>query len=413
MKKQLTLPMGRNLYTKNGIKSMSLSKIAKTIEASPTLKLNEKFSILKKQGESVIHLGGGEPKSKAPMDALVAAAAHLNTGEIRYAPASGTPDMKKAVVKYTKEFYNQEIETRNVIVSSGAKQSLMVALQTILDPEDELMFTAPYWVSYPDMARLCAAKPVVVKPADGTFQPTIKDFEDKLTSKTKAIILNSPNNPSGTVYPDSLIKDIVEMCQTKDIYLIMDDIYHRLVFDGVKPVSVFNYIKDFNDDSKVIVINGVSKQYAMTGFRIGWGVANKNLIATMSNIQAHQTSGPSILPQIASVAAIYGDQSSVESLRLTLENNRNVLIDLLNSIEGVKVTKPKGTFYSFADFSYYEKDSNKLSAYLIDNAKVLTVPGIGFGVDGYLRISYCGSLKDITEGIQRIKKALASYSPDK
>ncbi len=391
---------------------MSLSLIAKSINASPTLALNEKFAILKQKGDPVIHLGGGEPKSKAPMDALLATASQLNTGEIRYAPADGTPALKQAIIRYTEEFYNRKVNPENIIASGGAKQAIMVALQAILNPQEEVIFPAPYWVSYPDMAKLCGAIPVPAHPEDGSFYPRLKDIEDRVGSYTKAVIINSPNNPSGAMYSEEFISDVVQFCEKKDIYLIMDDIYHRLIFDGKKRLNAYEYSKNLDENSKLIIINGVSKQYAMTGFRIGWAVANKKLTEAMSNIQGHQTSGPSILLQKAAVAAINGIQSGVEALRATLENNRNVMMDMLNSFEGVKVTKPDGTFYCFADFSVYNKESNKLSAMLIDKVQVLTVPGAEFGMEGYLRLSYCGSIKDITEGIERIKWALDLNSPN-
>ena len=391
---------------------MSLSLIAKSIKASPTLKLNEKFAILKEKGDPVIHLGGGEPKSKVPMDAILATVAHVNTGEVRYAPADGIPALKQAVIRYTDEFYERKVRLEHVIASSGAKQALMVAMQAILNPQEEILFPAPYWVSYPDMARMIGAIPVAALPEDGTFYPNIKDITDRVGSYTKAIVINSPNNPTGAFYSEDFIAEVVEFCEKKDIWLIMDDIYHRLLFDGKKPINCFKYAKKKDENSKLIVINGVSKQYAMTGFRIGWAVGNKKVIEAMSNIQGHQTSGPSVLLQKAAVGAMNGVQNSIESLRLTLENNRNIMIDLLNSFEGVKVTKPDGTFYCFADFSAYEKNSNKLSALLIDKVMVLTVPGAEFGMEGFLRLSYCGGIKDITEGLERIKWVLDPGSPN-
>jgi len=346
------------------------------------------------------------------MDALLATASQLNTGEIRYAPADGTPALKQAIIRYTEEFYNRKVNPENIIASGGAKQAIMVALQAILNPQEEVIFPAPYWVSYPDMAKLCGAIPVPAHPEDGSFYPRLKDIEDRVGSYTKAVIINSPNNPSGAMYSEEFISDVVQFCEKKDLYLIMDDIYHRLIFDGKKRLNAYDYAKKLDENSKLIIVNGVSKQYAMTGFRIGWAVANKKLTEAMSNIQGHQTSGPSILLQKAAVAAINGIQSGVEALRATLENNRNVMLDMLNSFEGVKVTKPDGTFYCFADFSVYNKDSNKLSAMLIDKVQVLTVPGAEFGMEGYLRLSYCGSIKDITEGIERIKWALDLNSPN-
>lgn len=391
---------------------MSLSLIAKSIKASPTLKLNEKFAILKEKGDPVIHLGGGEPKSRVPIDAILATVAHANTGEVRYAPADGILALKQAIIRYTEEFYGRKVAPENVIASGGAKQSIMVALQAILNPQEEVIYPAPYWVSYPDMAKLCGAIGVAAYPEDGSFYPRLKDIEDRVGSYTRAVIINSPNNPSGAMYSEEFIADVVEFCEKKDLYLIMDDIYHRLIFDGRKLINPYKYAKKLDESSKLIIINGVSKQYAMTGFRIGWAIANKKLIEAMSNIQGHQTSGPSVLLQKAAVGALNGIQSGVENLRATLENNRNVMISLLNSFEGVRVSKPDGTFYCFADFSAYEKSSNKLSEFLIEKVQVLTVPGAEFGMDGYLRLSYCGAIKDITEGIERMKWALDPNSPN-
>jgi aspartate aminotransferase len=391
---------------------MSISLIGKSIGESATLKLNETAALLREKGDPVIHLGGGEPKSKAPIDALVTAASLLNTGEIRYTPADGIPSLKQAIIRYTEEHYGRRVEPENVIASGGAKQAIMVCLQAILNPQEEVIFPAPYWVSYPEMAKLCGALPVPVPPEDGTFLPRLSDIERKVGSYTRAVIINSPNNPSGEVYPAEFIADIVEFCEKRGLYLIMDDIYHRLLFDGRKPVNCYEYAKDLGENSKLVVVNGISKQYAMTGFRIGWAIANKKLIEVMTNIQGHQTSGPSVLLQRAAVGALNGVQTGVESLRVTLENNRNVLVEQLSSFEGVKVTKPGGTFYCFADFSAYEKDSTKLANFLLNKVQVVTVPGVEFGMEGFLRISFCGSIKDITGGVERMKWALDPNSPN-
>lgn len=391
---------------------MSLSLIGKSIKASATLRLNEIAAILREKGEPVIHLGGGEPKSKAPLEALVAAANLINSGEVRYTPADGIPTLKKAIIRYTEEFYERLVAPENVIASSGAKQAIMVCLQAILNPQEEVIFPAPYWVSYPEMVKLCGGVPVPVFSEDGTFYPRLEDIEERVTSYTKAIIINSPNNPTGAMYSEEFIAEIVEFCERKGLYLIMDDIYHRLIFDGRKPINCYKYAKDISENSKLVVINGVSKMYAMTGFRIGWAIGNRKLIEAMTNIQAHQTSGPSVVTQIAAAAALNGPQTQVESLRITLENNRNILLERLNAFKGVKAFKPDGTFYCFADFGYYMKDSIKLSQFLLDKVRVLAVPGIEFGLDGWLRLSTCGSVKDITEGIERIKWALDPDSPN-
>ena len=363
---------------------MSISTIGQSLKESATLRLNEIASVLKAKGEAVIHLGGGEPKAKAPLDALTAAAAMLNTGEIRYTPADGLPIMKQAVIRYTEEFYNRKVLSDNVLISAGGKQALMMAFIAILNPQDEVLYPAPYWVSYSEMVRLCHGVPVPVLAEDGSFEPNIRDFEKNITSYTKAIIINSPNNPSGVHYSKQLIRDIVELCEKRGIYLLMDDLYHRLLFDGLKPHNPYDYSTDFTDNSKLIILNGVSKMYAMTGFRIGWAVGNTKVIKAMRDIQGHMNSCPAALLQVAAAAAI----------------------------NGVRVTKPNGTYYCFADFSAYEKDSRKLSEFLLEKVRVVTVPGIEFGMDGYLRLSYCGGIKEMLEGLDRIKWALDPTSPN-
>jgi aspartate aminotransferase len=391
---------------------MSISQIASSVGESATLALNEKAAVLRAKGEPLIHLGGGEPKAKAPVDAILAASAMLNSGEIRYTPSAGTPAMKAAIIRYTQEYYGRKVTPKHVIASSGAKQAIMVALRAILDPLDEVVFPAPYWVSYPEMVRLCGAVPVPAVPEDGTLVPTAEDILSRVGSHTKAILINSPSNPSGLMIPPDVIREVVEFCEKEGIYLITDDIYHRLVFGGKKWTNPYEFAKDLGDTSKLIVVNGVSKAYAMTGFRIGWAVANPKLIEVMGNIQSHETSGPAGLLQVGAVAAINGIQSSVENLRMQLENRKNILMSKLGAFDGVRVAEPDGTFYAFVDFRAYQKDSLKLSTFLLEKVQVVTVPGIAFGVDGHLRISYCGPEKDVIEGIERIKWALDPNSPN-
>jgi aspartate aminotransferase len=370
------------------------------------LKLNETAALLREKGEPVIHLGGGEPKGKAPMDAVISCTSVLNTGDIRYTPPDGIPALKKAIIRYTEERYNKFISADNVIVSGGAKQAIMVLLHAILDPKDEVIFPAPYWVSYPEMVKLAGGVPVVVTPEDGSFHPTLREIAEAVGSYTKAIIINSPNNPSGAMFSKDFIAEIVEFCEKKSLYLIMDDIYNRLVFEGKSAPICYDYMERPFEQSKLVVINGVSKMYAMTGFRIGWGIANKELVEAMATLQSQQTSGPSAPSQWAAVGALNGVQSSVENLRMTLENNRNVMVERLRAIEGVKVTKPDGTFYCFPDFSAYMKDSQELANFLLNKVRVVTVPGKEFGFEGHLRLSYCGAIREIMEGLERIQWAL-------
>ena len=385
---------------------MSLSQLARSIVESPTLKLNETAALLREKGEPVIHLGGGEPKSKTPIDAILACTSLLNTGDIKYTPADGIPALKKAIIRYTEEHYHRTVSPEHIIASSGAKQAIMVLLHAILDPKDEVVFPAPYWVSYPEMVKIAGGVPVVAVPKDGTFHPTIEDIAEVCGSYTKAIVINSPNNPSGVMYSRDFVQEIVRFCEEKRLYLIMDDTYNRLVFDGRSSANCYDYAEDLGEQSQLVVVNCVSKMYAMTGFRIGWAVGNRELIRAMANIQSQETSGPAGPSQWAAVGALNGIQSSIDSLRMTLENNRNVLCNRLCAIPGVKVTKPDGTFYTFPDFSAYEKNSQKLSQFLLDKVRVVTVPGKDFGMEGHLRVSFCGTMKEITEGVQRIQWAL-------
>ncbi len=391
---------------------MSVSQLARSIAESPTLRLNEEARLLRDRGEAVIHLGAGEPQNKAPINAILSSAAKLVTGSIKYTPTDGIPSLKKAIIRYTEENYDRIVEPENVIVSAGAKQSVFNLLYSIVNPQDEVIILAPYWVSYPEMVRMVYGVPVIVTPEDGSFHPRMKEIEQVVSSYTKAIIVNSPNNPSGVMYSEQLIAEIVEFCERKGIYLIMDDIYHKLLFDGKKTVSAYKFTTKDVESTKVILVNGISKLYGMTGFRIGWTIASKELVEIMTNVQGQITTTTSVILQAAAEGALMGLQSIVESLRLTVENNRNVMMQELNSFNGVRTTKPDGTFYCLPDFRAYKTNSVELSNFLLKKALVVTVPGKEFGMEGHLRLSYCGSIKDIRQGIERIKWALDPSSPN-
>jgi aspartate aminotransferase len=390
---------------------MTLSTLARSIKASPTLKLNEEARVLRSKGQPVIHLGAGEPKNKAPFTAILSSAAKLNTGDIKYTPTDGTPALKKAIIRYTEEHYERLVAPENVIVTTGAKQALYNILFSIVEPQDEVILLAPYWVSYPEMVKMVHGIPVAVSPEDGTFHPRMEDIEQTISSYTKAIIINSPNNPSGAIFSDSFIEAIVELCESKGIFLIMDDIYHTLVFDGKRATPGYKFTTKDVESSRLIVVNGVSKQYGMTGFRIGWVVAPRKHTEVMTNIQAQMTSNASVVSQAAAEGALSGVQSVIESLRLTIQNNRDVMMQELNTFPGVHVNKPEGTFYCLPDFRAYTDNSTELAELLLKKALVVTVPGVEFGMEGHLRLSHAGTVKDITEGIERIKWALDPDSP--
>lgn len=396
---------------------MSISQLARDIHESPTFALNEQARLLRERGEAVINMGIGEPKNKTPITAILSSAARLSAGDVKYTPPDGTPSLKRAVIRYTEENYNKLVAPENILISSGAKQSLYNILFSLLNPQDEVIILAPYWVSYPEMVKMVHGTPVIVRSEDGTFHPRMQDIERAVSSYTRAIIVNSPNNPSGAVFRADFIAEIVEFCERKRIYLIMDDIYHRLVFDGRTAAPAYRFTEADLESSMIIVVNGVSKLYGMTGFRIGWTVAPRKLIQVMYNVQAQTTSCTSVVLQAAAEGALTGMQSIVENLRLTFENNRNVIMQELRSFNDVVTIRPEGTFYVLPDFRAYcpsalAKNSSELARFLLEKALVVTVPGSEFGMEGYLRLSYAGSIKDIIEGIERIKWALDPRSPN-
>jgi aspartate aminotransferase len=395
---------------------MSLSQVASSIPASPTIALNEEARLMREKGEPVIHLGIGEPKNKTPITAILSSAAKLGSGDVKYVPTDGTPSLKKAIVRYSEENYDLEVAPQNIIVSDGAKQSLFNILFTLCNPQDEVIILAPYWVSYPEMVKMIGALPIIVTPDDGSFVPSFEEIERVVGSYTKAIIVNSPNNPSGMIYPEDLISKIVDLCERKGIYMICDDIYHKLVFDGKVASPACKYTQKDVENSKIILVNGVAKLYGMTGFRVGWAVAPKKLVEIMTNVQSQTTTCVSPVMQAAAEGALNGMQSIVESLRLSIQNNRDVLMQELHSFTDVHYVKPQGTFYALPDFKAYcrnsvAKNSVELCQFLLKKALVVTVPGKEFGLEGYLRLSYAGTVKEITEGIERMKWALDPNAP--
>jgi aspartate aminotransferase len=395
---------------------MSLSQVACSIPTSPTVALNEEARLLRERGEPVIHLGIGEPKNKTPIAAILSSAAKLNSGDVKYTPTDGNPSLKKAIIRYTEDNYDRVVAPENVIVSDGAKQSIWNVLFAIINPQDEVILLAPYWVSYPEMVRMIGGMPVVVTPEDGSVVPTFEEIERAISSYTKAIIVNSPNNPSGAIYPHELIAKLVGLCESKGIYMICDDIYHKLVFDGKVAVPAYRFSNKDVENSKIVAVNGVAKLYGMTGFRIGWAVAHRKLVEVMTNIQSQTTTCVSPVMQAAAEGALTGIQSNVEALRLTMQNNRDVLMQELRSFPGVRCFKPEGTFYAMPDFRAYcgnglIKNSVELAQFLLKKALVVTVPGKEFGMEGHLRLSYAGTVKDLMDGIERMRWALDPNAP--
>ena len=391
---------------------MRLSKLASEIAESPTLALNEEARLLRERGEPVIHLGIGEPKNRTPINAILSSSARLTSGEVKYTPADGVLGLKKAIIRYTEENYDRLVEPENVLVTNGAKQSLFNILYSVLNPQDEVILLAPYWVSYPEMVKMCNGRPVIVTPEDGTFTPRFEEIERAVTSYTRAMIVNSPNNPSGVIYPAELISKLVDFCQRRGIFLICDDIYHKLTFDNKEAVPSTRFAPKDIEGSHIIIVNGVAKIYGMTGFRVGWVVAPKDLVRVMTNVTAQTTSGVSPVSQAAAEGALNGLQSVVEALRLQIQNNRNVLLQEMKSFNGARLIPPDGTFYALPDLRAFGQSSVEISKFLLSKALVVTVPGKEFGMEGHIRLSYSGTVKDVTEGLARIKWALDPSSPN-
>ncbi len=363
------------------------------------------------RGEAVINLGIGEPKNPTPAAVIAAAAAVLNRGEVKYSSTDGTPGLKQAILRYTEEHYGRTATPANVIVSSGAKQALFNLLYALLDPGEEVVLLAPYWVSYPEMARMCRGVPVVVTAADGGFRPALAEVERALTPRTRAVICNSPNNPSGVMYDEAFVRGLVELCERREIWLLMDDIYHRLVFDGRRAPSAWSFTDRDVERTKVVLVNGVAKTWGMTGFRIGWTVAPRELVAVLTNIQSQTTTCSSTVLQAGAEAALNGDPAEVEALRRQMQEHRDLVLAGLAGIPGLRCAKPDGTFYCLPDVSAVDRDSMRLSQLLLRRALVVTVPGREFGMEGHLRISYAGAREGLVEAMARLRWALDPSSP--
>ncbi len=388
---------------------LTLSKRIAQIGDSPTLKINATARALKAAGKPVIHLGGGEPTYPAPQATVEAIIKKAQSRQIKYTPFSGTMELKQAVLHYTQRYYGRTFEPKNVLISAGAKQALFNFLMAVVEPGDEVVFPAPYWVSYPEMVKLAGGTPVIVRPTKG-LQVTFEQMQNAVTPKTKIILLNSPCNPSGQIYSEDFVRRLVSLAEEKQIFLGMDDIYHQLVFDGAQTPNPCTYAKE---GKNLVLLNGVSKLYGLTGLRIGWAVSgNTDLIAAMGKIQGQSTSCNSDLSECGAAAALEGNQDCIQDLCRVLKENRNILLEELSQIPFIRVEKPQGTFYSFVDFSHYNTDSNALAAYLLEKALVAVVPGAAFGAEGYLRISFCADKNAIIEGVRRIRWALDETAPN-
>ena len=364
---------------------------------------------MRAEGVDVLSLSAGEPDFDTPEHIKTAAQQAMALGETKYAPVPGTPALRQAVAQHAAEFYGHPVEPAQVIVSTGGKQVLYNAMQCLLDPGDEAVLASPYWVSYPDMIRLAGGSPVLAPTrADTGFLLDAAGLEATLTDNTRVVVLNSPNNPTGATYSREQLASIAEVLRRHPgVVIITDDIYAQLVYDG-DFVGIAQIAPDLAD--RTLIVNGVSKAYAMTGWRIGFGIGPETLISAMSRVQGASTSGACTISQAAATAALTGDQSCVSEMVNVFRQRRDRMLAGLRSIPGISVGTPGGAFYAFPQVDHYFggdiNSSTALCEYLLETAHLATVPGSAFNVDTHIRLSFACSEADIDEGIRRLRTAL-------
>ena len=393
---------------------MNLSEKGLKIEPSVTLEILTKAKNMKDNGIDVISFSVGEPDFNTPQHIQNEGIRAIQTGLTKYTAASGIIELKKAICKKLKRDNNLDYKTSNIIVSNGGKHSIYNVLLAILNPGDEVIIGVPYWVSYPELVNIAGGVPIYIKTIEeNEFKYSVADLESVKTDKTKAIILNSPSNPTGSIYTEEELRAIAKWAVDNDIFVLSDELYEKLIYDGNKHIS----IASLNDDIKrnTILINGMSKAYAMTGWRIGYTAAHEDIISIMSNIQSHTTSNPSSIAQYASVVGLEGDQSSIEEMRIQFDKRRKYMVETINSINGLSCISPKGAFYVMLNFTKLKgktiagfkiNSSLDFANLILEKANVAIVPGLGFGDDDYARLSYATSLDNIIEGLRRIKELI-------
>jgi len=391
---------------------VELSKRAKKISASLTLAISAKANKLKADGEDVVSFGAGEPDFDTPEFICDAAREALEIGFTRYTAASGYEDLKEAVVQKLKRDNNLDYNKDQVIVSNGAKHSLFNTFQAILNPGDEVIIPVPYWLTYPETVKMGGGTPVFLETEEKEdFKINIDKLNDLINEKTKALILNSPSNPTGSIYTKEELEEIAKVAVDNEIIVVSDEIYEKIVYDANEHIS----IASLNDDIKklTIVINGVSKAYAMTGWRIGYAAGPKEIIKVMSNIQSHATSNPNSIAQYASNQALRGDHSFMEVRKDKFAERRDYMYEKINSIDGLSCLKPGGAFYIMMNISEIlnksidgnnVEDSFSFADNLLEFKKVAVIPGVAFGADDYIRLSYANSLENIKKGLSRIEE---------
>jgi len=393
---------------------MDYSRKAQSITPSITLAITTKAKELIDAGNDVVSFGVGEPDFNTPKHIIDAAIKAMEEGKTKYTPTPGIIELRKAICDKLKKDNGLIYNPNQIVVSTGAKQSLTNALMAILNPGDEVLVAEPYWVSYPELIDLADGIPVIVetKPEDN-YKFTLESLNKSISKKTKAIIINSPNNPTGTIYSKVELEVIAKFAKEKDLIIISDEIYEKLIYDGEEHVSIASLSED--SYSRTIVINGLSKAYAMTGWRLGYAAANLDIIKLISSIQSHMTSNANSITQYAAVAALNGPDEELHKMVIEFQNRRDYMLDRISKIEGLSCIKPSGAFYvminiqGFLNTNFHNKDINNsvdFAQLLLEEEKVAVVPGAGFGIDSYVRLSYATSKEQIKAGLDRIESFL-------
>ena len=390
--------------------SLELSSRVGHIKPSATLTITAKAKELREKGIDVIGFGAGEPDFDTPDFIKEACIRALKEGKTKYAPSPGIPQLREAIAEKLYKENKIEYKPSEIVITTGAKMALFLIFMAILNEGDEVILPSPYWVTYPEQIRLFGGVPIEVKlKEENGFKLTLEDIKDKVSERTKAIVINSPNNPTGAVYDEGELKKISEFCLEKEIFIISDECYEYFVYDNKKFISPASFSEEIRKIT--FTVNAFSKSYSMTGWRVGYVACDEKYAKVISNLNSQSVSNATTFAQYGALEALKNEKSGefVSRMRETFEKRRNVAYEMLSQIPNVSVVKPEGAFYIFPNFKYYsEKLGNdiKLSQFLLEEGKVAVVPGSAFGEGGYLRISYALSDEKLIEGIERIKKTL-------
>jgi aspartate aminotransferase len=381
---------------------MEISARAAQLSPSLTLSIDSKAKAMKAEGIDVCGFGAGEPDFDTPEHIKQAAIAALEAGFTKYTPSAGLPELRQAIAEKLEADNQLSYRPSQVVVSSGAKHSCYNAILATCQPGDEVLIPSPYWVSYPDMVRLAGAEPVIVQTSERNgWKMRASDFENAMTPRTKMVILNTPGNPSGSVYTREELEGIVEVAAEEDIYILSDEIYEKLVYDDQKHVSIASLSKEAYD--LTITVNGFSKAYAMTGWRLGYLAAPEAVAKAVDNIQSHSTSNPCSFAQKGAVAALKGDQQALADMRDEFSMRRDYMFDRITKIPNITAVKPQGAFYILVNISQLGLSSQNFADRLLSKANVAVVPGAAFGDDRTVRLSYATSIDIIKKGLDRFQ----------